>query len=96
MFTLKIKSNEPNELDTVIKTLLIQMDDTSPTTPEFATMADQLTKLYKLKETDSPKRVSPDTLVNAAASLGGILLIIAYEQKHIMLSKALSFVTKSR
>lgn len=57
--------------------------------------ADQLQKLYAIRD-KSEKRISPDTLVSAAASIAGILIIIGYEHGHVITTKALSFVGKLR
>lgn len=84
------------DLDDVIAVLLAKMHEEDPVSDKYAKMADQLSKLYKLKEQDAPKRVSMDTWALIAANLAGILLIIGYEQKHIITSKALAFVQKLR
>lgn len=50
--------------------------------------------LRALKAEIQPKRVSPDTLLLAAANIFGILLIVGHERANIVTSKALSFVKK--
>ena len=92
MFT---KTTEPSELDKVITQLLEDMQDTSTDTEEYAKMVDHLTKLYKLKETDLPKRVSPESWAAIAGNLAGILLILNFERAGVVTSKALGFVTKA-
>lgn len=96
MYTLKTKIDTPTHLDEVITKVLAQMSETNSGTPEFAAMADQLTKLYKLKEIESPSRVSPDTLAVVAGNLAGILMILNFERVHIVTSKAIGFVLKPR
>ena len=90
------KQNEPNELETTINALLTRMADVSPQSPEYAKMADQLVKLYKLKEHDAPRRISPDTKALILANLAGIVAIIGYERANVITSKALNFVMKLR
>ena len=51
------------------------MEDVSAETPEYAKMADQLVKLYKLKEVDSKRKISPDTLATVLGNLIGIALM---------------------
>ena len=95
MFTKKTQT-EPTKLETVINTLLSAMETVSPSSEEYSAMADQVAKLYKLKETDSPDRVSKDALIAAGASILGILLILNFERLGVVTSKAVGFVTKPR
>lgn len=95
MFTLKFFKNEPSSLDNEIERLLTELKDTDPSELKYATVSDQLVKLYKLKEVDSKERVSKDTMVAAGVNLAGILMVLHYEQAHVIASKlAASFVPK--
>lgn len=87
---------EKSGLDKVIDDLLANMHSAECDSEEYAKMADQLEKIYKLKEVDSKKRVSPDTLALIGGNLAGILIIVGYEHSHIVTSKALSFLNKLR
>lgn len=84
------------DLEKVIDAVLAQMAREDPSSEKYAKMAEQLAGLYKLKEQDAPKRVSPDTWALIAANLAGIVLILQYEKIHVVTSKALSFVQKAR
>lgn len=96
MFNLKTNATNQTQLDELIAKVQTQMTATKPEAPEFATLADQLTKLYKLKENEtSKKRVSPDTLALIAGNLAGLLLIVSYERVHVIGTKALSLVVKA-
>lgn len=95
MFTLKTQ-NDPTPLEREIESLFAKLSSINPATTEYAATADQLSKLYKLKETDSPKRVSPDTLATVAGNILGIVLILNFERTGIVLSKAVNFVLKPR
>jgi uncharacterized protein YfkK (UPF0435 family) len=92
----KLKKTEPSSLENEIERLLEVMKNMDPADDEkYSDVADQLVKLYKLKEVDSKKRVSPDAMAAAATNLAGILLILNFEHAHVMTSKALGFVVKS-
>ena len=93
MFAIKTVT-EPTSLEKETERLLELLSEMQPETEEYAATADQLVKLYKLKEVDSKKVVSPDALVTIAGNLFGIAVIIGYERAHIITSKALGFVTK--
>jgi hypothetical protein len=93
---IKKTQPEPTKLEKTIDRLLTQMAEVDCESKEYAAMADQVSKLYKLKESDIPQQVSKDTLLLVAGNLAGILLIIAYENKNVIASKALGFVMKPR
>lgn len=93
MFTLKL-DREPTTLDKVIELALAELEQISPDSEQYATVVNQVVKLHALKTNDSPKRVSPDALVSAAASLLGILLIVNFERVHVVTTKALGILPK--
>jgi hypothetical protein len=90
----KRTQNEKTGLEKAIEELHIEMNSVTADTEQYSQMADQLVKLYKLREFDSPKKVSPDTLVLVGGNLLGIALIVGHERAHVVTSKALSFVLK--
>ena len=94
MFTRKPKDG--TVVDDLIDALRDRMIEEGPGSDEYSKMLDQLTRLYKLKEVDIPKRVSPDTLVLVAGNLAGIILILGYEKANVLTSRALNFVMKLR
>jgi hypothetical protein len=87
---------EPSALELVITNLLDEMQLTSCDSEEYSKMVAHLTKLYSLKEQDTPKRVSPETWAMIGGNLAGIMLILQHERFHVITSKALSFVSKLR
>lgn len=97
MFTKKSSTNKDG-LSKAIDSLLEEMSDLNGDDPEYAKMADQLTKLYGLKEIDhkveSNSHVSADTLAVIGANLAGILMIVGHERAHVVTSKALSLLLK--
>lgn len=97
MFTRK-PSTESTDLENAIKRLHESMLSTSPDSKEYAAMADNLIKLYKLREHDTVKRYrpSPDVVLTVAANLIGIGLIIKHEDVNVITSKAMGFVQKLR
>lgn len=91
-----ITKPQPTVLDETIDAALAQLKGIEVGSDEYNRKMDQITKLYTLKEKNSPKRVSPDTLILVAGNLAGIVLILGYERAHVVTSKALGFVLKSR
>jgi len=95
MFTAKPRDEESG-LKKAIDEVIREMARRSSDSDEYAKMVDQLSKLYSLKEIDSPGRVSPDTLAIVIGNLIGIILIVGHERTNVVTSKALSFVMKLR
>ena len=89
------KPQHEYELDKVINKLLLELPTFDADTEEYAAVVTQLERLYKLKDDNRSKQVSPDTLAIVAGNLLGILIIVGYEHAHVATSKALSFVLKA-
>lgn len=95
MFTAKTP-REDTPLEKAIDKVLTEMSAVHSDSDDHTKMVASLEKLYKLKEIDAPKRVSPDTLALIGGNIVGILLIIGHEKANVVTSKALSFVLKAR
>lgn len=86
-------SSEKTGLTETITTLLTNLAKTDEASPEYDAMTDQLSKLMKLQaELSQTNSIKPDTWAAIVANLGGILIIVGYEQKHVITSKALPFI----
>lgn len=86
---------EVEELNAAIKQVHAQMADDTPESEEYAQMVDQLVKLYAQKEKVLPNRFSKDTMVAVTGNLLGVLIIVGYESRNAMTSKALGFIGKA-
>ncbi len=82
------------KLDETIDNLLDGLAGYTAEEESYATMVDQLTKLYAIKSEEKTDRLSKDTLALVAGNLFGILLIVGHERAHVVVSKALPFVGK--
>lgn len=89
------KKTETTALQDAIEALLRELAGHEGSSEEYARIVERLTELHKLQEPTAPP-LSKDVIVNAAASLGGILLILNHERAHVVTSKALGFVMKLR
>lgn len=83
-------------LDKALDRVLLDMQNHSVVSAEYAKMVDQLSKLHALKVANTKMRVSNDTLATIVANLAGIVLILHFEKVQIVTSKAMSFVPKLR
>ena len=82
-------------LDEPIAKILTDMNVYGPDSPEYPKLVSQLERLIRLKGEKRRNRVSPDTLLIVTGNLLGILIIVAYEQKHVMVSKGLGFILRT-
>lgn len=87
-------SRKPKEtvLDKAIEDATRMLD---PLDKDYEMRVKMLEKLHKLKDEERKStRVSPDTILLVSANLTGIVLILHYEQLHVVASKALTLVHK--
>jgi hypothetical protein len=93
----KTKNANKKALQQAIDRIHEEMAKVSPTSDEYAKMADQLDKLYKLT-TYKPAGLSSSTdqVIGIAGSLVGIGAIMSFERAHVITTKALGFVFKPR
>lgn len=94
---LGFKSNrKESTLEEQIEDVHRQMFATPAHSPEYAKMAEQLAALYKIKDPRSENRAHLKDWIPVIGSIGGVLVIIAYEQfGHSLTSKAVSFIRKA-
>lgn len=97
MFNKKLPV-EKTGLEKAIDDLFVEMASLTGDDPAYAIMADQVEKLYKLKEVDqkvaSSRRVSPDTWATVIANVTGILMIVGHERANVVTSRALTLLQK--
>lgn len=84
---LFLKSEMPTPIDGLIDAVLDRMRVEDVLSEDYRKMMKLLERLYKLKAGQRRKPVSRDAIIMVAGNLMGILVIVAYEQKHVMTSK---------
>lgn len=90
------RTRQETELEKAINSIFEELKTFTSDSKEFAEMTAQLDRLYKLKEHDAPRRVSPDTWLIVGGNLLGILMIVGFEQRNVVTSKALGLLMKLR
>jgi len=90
------RRNEHAKYDEPIDKVLDELREYSVDASEFAAAMDYLDRLTKMKVLTSQDRVSPDTMAMVLGNLFGILVIVAYEQRHVMTSKAMGFILRAK
>ena len=91
-----LRRNKSEELDEVIDDVYMRMRVVGPDSEEYKELLSHLERLTKLKPQTGLRRVSPDTMAVVAGNLAGIVIIVAYEHKHVVTSKALGFILKTK
>lgn len=85
---------EEDGIDKQIKRILDDMDMFGPGSEEYDKLLPQLKKLMKLKTNKKSWHIDPNTVVLVVGNLVGILIIVMYEEKHVITSKAYSTFVK--
>lgn len=87
---------EKSGLDKAIDECLACLASYPEYSDEYARAVKQLVKLYKLKETKTPGSVDPNVLLTVGGNLVIALVLIAFEQNHVITTRIHSFLTKVR
>jgi hypothetical protein len=91
----RFRRDKSSIYDEPIDRVLSEMNMYGPDTEEYPKMIRYLDSLVRMKGAEHPKnRVSPDTMLIVAGNLLGILVIVIYEQKHVLVSKGMGFILK--
>jgi hypothetical protein len=97
MDTVRNPLVKQSKLDETIDKVLEEMAEFSPDTSEYNKLLDHLERLTALQAKETwTRRIDPNTVVVALGNLGVVGMIIAYEQKHVMVSKALGMLQRSK
>jgi hypothetical protein len=90
------KQKTPSQLQEAIKQVHDEMRDLTADQPEYARCVEQLKELYKIQDPSSKDRAVLRDWIPVIGSIGGVLVIIAYESfGHSLTSKAVSFIRKA-
>ena len=92
----KLFGRKTSKLDEQIDRLLLEMNDLEPNSQEYVKALVAVERLMKLQGEEHRAPVSWDTIAIIGGNLLGILIIVAYEQKHVVTSKALGMIPKAK
>lgn len=83
-------------LDEPIEKVLESLKTYDTTDAEFSDSLEYLERLAKLKSEKDQSRVDPNQIILVVGNLVGILVVVAYEQKHVWTSKAKNFELRAK
>lgn len=81
-------------IDIQIAAVLKQMNEIGVADENYTKMMAYLERLEKVKAHERKPRISRDTMLLVAGNLLGIIVIVAYEQKHVITSKGFPQIIK--
>lgn len=81
-----------NEIDRIVK----ELEGMKPETQEYEAKVKAVDVLCRARSYQPARVINMDTVIAASVNIVGILLILNYENLHVVSSKALSFVLKGR
>lgn len=88
------EEEEETPVDKQIDAVLSEMSAEGVDSDKYPKLMGYLERLTKLKQNEKLPPVSRDTIALIAGNLLGILLIVAYEQKHVMTSKGFNQIIR--
>jgi hypothetical protein len=83
-------------VDALIDAVLEEMHQVGVQADEYPKLMAYLERLHEVKAKQRRDPVSRDTLALIGGNLLGILLIVAYEQKHVMTSKGFTQIIRPK
>lgn len=93
MFT---KTKQLILLDAAIERAYRELSHHAVGSDDYVKTLSFVTQLNKIKEENTPKSVSRDTLAVVFANLAGIFMIIKHENVNVITSRALNLLMKAR
>lgn len=93
----RIGKDKPSALDERIGEILDSMKAFGPDSEEYPALVAHLERLTHLRADEGHRRkISPDTMAIVVGNLVGILIIVIYEQRHVMVSKGMGMLLRPK
>ncbi len=96
MRRLIFMNEKKTPIDDLISKVLIEMEMMGVDSEEYPNLITYLERLNEVKAKERRAPVSRDTVALIVGNLMGILLIVAYEQKHVMTSKGFNQIIRPK
>lgn len=89
------RKDQPTPLDDLIEDAYAALKGMDESTEAYSEALRNLKELLEISATEKKRTTpSPEAILSAAASLAGIVLILAFEQKHVITTKSLSLLPR--
>lgn len=86
---------DKNAIDELIASVISDMEYEDTASEKYQDLLAKLERLTALRE-KKQQRIDPNTLVMVGGQLLGVLLVVMYEQKHVMTTKAFTLFKPNR
>lgn len=93
---LSLGIRKASVLDVSIDRVIKQMEHVGPGAERYDELLTKLERLMTLRNQEKRNEISLDTVVVVCANLLGILIIVGYEQGHVVASRGLGLLLKSK
>lgn len=93
---LPTKKDKNPKLTAVKEKLLDRLNTLDPTDPEYAKTIIYLQRIEDLDPKKDKRKISSDAIIGLIGTLGSVLIVVAYEQKHVFASQAKMFFPKMK
>jgi hypothetical protein len=90
----KYLKGRPSELDEPIDKLLKEIDRIGPADSEYPKKVEELEKLWKLRAGEPRAKLNWNTLIGIGGQVLIVVIMVGYEQKHVIATKALNLLPK--
>lgn len=89
------RKDQPTPLDDLIEDAYAALKGMDESTEAYSEALRNLKELLEISATEKKRTTpSPEAVLSAAASLAGIVLILAFEQKHVITTKSLGMIPR--
>lgn len=88
--------SKPTPTDVEIAKLLKKLSEMKTDDADYPKVLSFLERLNKVKADERRPKISRDTMLLVLGNLAGIVLIVAYEQKHVITSKGFSQIIRPK
>lgn len=97
MSLLSLQKDRRPLIDQEIDSVLRALSTIDPGTEEYSKIVRNLESLYRAKGEVKPKpTLDPNTILQVAANLAGIVIVLKHEQLNVITGKAFGLVAKLR
>lgn len=88
-----LPARKPSRLGMAIDRLYSELEQLDSTSEEYRIVAGELMRLEDMRARNK-RGVDPNVLLTIAANVLTVLVIVSYEQKNVIATRALGFLTK--
>lgn len=87
---------EPTNLEKLIEVVETRMLASEVDSEEYVKQMDKLKQLYVIRQNTRRTRISADTIAICVTNLLGIVVIVGYENRHVITSKGLGEIIRPK